>query len=285
MSLQRKDFLKQLFWLGLTPGILKAMNKTNIRQNSIRLIRHATLLIEFNGKTILVDPMFSPKDAMDPIGNSGNTFRFPMVPLPLSEKELADLVTSVDAILVTHLHRDHWDVVAQQTIPKDKRIFCQPNDAEKIRAQGFTHLQPVSHSLEWEGLTIIRTGGRHGLGEMGQKMGEVSGFVIRQEKDSIYIAGDTVWCPEVATALTENKPAITVLNAGGARFLTGGLITMEPEDILQVHHHLPDTQIIAVHMDTVNHCLVKRTDLAKALTEKGIGSGIHIPLDGERILC
>jgi hypothetical protein len=48
----------------------------------------------------------------------------------------------------------------------------------------------------------VRTGGRHGTGEIGEKMGPVSGYVLRGPGEPVvYIAGDTVWCPEVAAAL------------------------------------------------------------------------------------
>jgi hypothetical protein len=36
-------------------------------------------------------------------------------------------------------------------------------------------------------------------------------------------------------------------------------------------------------MDTVNHCLVKRDDLKKYLTEKNLTSRVKIPSDGETI--
>lgn len=59
---------------------------------------------------------------------------------------------------------------------------------------------------------------------------------------------------------------------------------MTPKDILKVYETLPQTKIIAVHMDTVNHCFIKRTDLSKALSEnQQLASQILIPNDGETI--
>lgn len=114
-------------------------------------------------------------------------------------------------------------------------------------------------------------------------MGEVSGFVLSHKKESVYLAGDTIWCESVEKALLKFNPKITVLNAGGAKFLTGEPITMTPNDIKKVQEKLPETQIIAVHMDTVNHCFIKRTDLKKALPDKKLDSKILIPYDGEVI--
>ena len=114
-------------------------------------------------------------------------------------------------------------------------------------------------------------------------MGEVSGFVFTSGNESVYVAGDTIWCEAVEKALSDFKPKVTVLNAGGAKFLTGDPITMTPDDIMKVHEKLPKTKIIAVHMDTLNHCFIKRTDLSKALLQTKLTSYVQIPDDGEMI--
>ena len=64
---------------------------------------------------------------------------------------------------------------------------------------------------------------------------------------------------------------------------TGDPITMTPDDIIQVHEKCPATKIISVHMDTVNHCFIKRVDLVKALSEKKPALKIQIPDDGTDI--
>ena len=241
------------------------------------------MIIEINGKKLLVDPMLSPKNVLDPVQNCGNEIRFPMAELPIGNSELTSLLNEVDAVVITHTHRDHWDVAAQNLIDKNKLIFCQPNDSQEIKEQGVKNVQPISSDLNWEGITINRTSGQHGTGEIGKKMGEVSGFVFSHKKESIYLAGDTIWCEDVEKALLKFEPEITILNAGGAKFLTGDPITMTPDDIIKVQEKLPKTLIIAVHMDTVNHCFIKRTDLRKALADKKLDSKILIPNDGEMV--
>ena len=252
-------------------------------KNTIQLLRHATLYIQIAGLKLLIDPMLSSKEAMDPVQNCGNEKRIPMVDLPITKEDLNTMLKEADAVFVTHTHRDHWDLAAQQSIDKNKPVFCQPADEVKIKEQGFTNVTAIDNKIHWKGITIYRTRGQHGTGETGRSMGVVSGFIFENGDQTIYVAGDTIWCNDVENALHQFKPMITVLNAGGAQFLTGDPITMTPDDIINVHEKLPGTKIIAVHMDTVNHCFIKRTDLVEALEKKGLQPEVIIPVDGEEI--
>lgn len=252
-------------------------------QNSLQLLRHATLLLRLGERTLLVDPMLSPREAMEPIVNSSNEQRIPMVDLPLTGEEVQRITQQIDAVLVTHLHRDHWDEAARAMIPEDTLLFCQPEDVTTLKEQSFRRVQPIDHRLTWGNIRIHRTGGRHGTGEIGKEMGAVSGFVFQTTDCTIYLAGDTIWCPEVQHALNVWNPDWTIVNAGGAQFLEGDPITMTDEDIYQVAHTSPTTQIIAVHMDTVNHCHLTRQRLQEAIKSKGIFDRVWIPEDGEII--
>jgi len=281
--MKRKKFIQSMALLSGAPFLLKANSLTMKESDAIQLVRHATLIVTINGKRILVDPMLSAKDEMDPVGNCGNEIRIPMVELPFGMDRLKSILSEVDALLITHLHRDHWDAAAQKLIDQGMLIFCQPSDESKLRDMGFVNTKPIRDQISWDGLTISRTDGKHGTGEIGQRMGAVSGFVLNDGSQSIYIAGDTIWCDEVKAALEKYKPDVTVLNGGGAQFLSGDPITMTAGDIMKVHQHSSATKIIAVHMDTVNHCFVKRSDLAKVVAENNATSAILIPLDGEVI--
>src|SRR5678815_126902 len=115
-----------------------------------------------------------------------------MVELPITIENVNKLINEADAIVITHIHRDHWDITAQKLISKNKTIFCQPADCEKITEQGFENVTAIDSNINWEGISISRTKGKHGTGEIGKKMGEVSGFVFVYEDESIYVAGDTI---------------------------------------------------------------------------------------------
>lgn len=244
----------------------------------IRLIRHATLLLRLGDRTLLVDPMLSPAGAMNPFMPSPNSQRNPPVPLPDLDLSL------VDAAFVTHTHVDHFDEAAVNALRKDMLIFCQPEDEEKLRTSGFSSVQLVEQNLRSDGIEIFRTGGQHGTGDMGRRMGPVSGFIVRsQDEPSLYIAGDTIWCQEVEEALERHRPEIVIVNAGAAQLTGSDPITMTKEDVAEVCTHLPSATVVAVHMEAINHCRLTRKELEDFVEGEGLSEHVLIPADGEGI--
>ena len=59
---------------------------------------------------------------------------------------------------------------------------------------------------------------------------------------------------------------------------------MDMEDILKFVRNAPH-QVIANHMEAVNHCPTTRQDLRNALKAKNLLEKVFIPEDGETILC
>lgn len=250
----------------------------------IQFIRHATFVFEAAGTKVMVDPMLGHAGTAPPIPDTPNQKPNPLVELPLEDEDLARLVGDVDAVLVTHTHADHWDEEAQNRIPAGKPVLCQPEDQTKVSESGFSNIFPIDPELDWNGLRLIRTGGQHGTEEIGARMAPVSGFVVLAEgSPSLYIAGDTIWCEEVEETLKTHAPDIVVVNAGAAQFLEGDPITMTAEDVAQVCCTIPEAQVIAVHMDSINHCLLTKPGLEESLQARGIADNVEIPADGKTL--
>jgi len=233
----------------------------------VTLIRNATIILELSGRRILVDPMLDAARARPPIENTANPVPNPTVGLPFPAEEV---VRGVDAVLVTHRHRDHFDGTAERLLPRDVPTFCQPDDASAFSDLGLD-VRPVGDTLDWNGLTIRRVPGRHGSGAVAEALAPVSGFVL----DDLYLAGDTVWYEDVAETIERFSPRVAIVNAGGASFLEGGLIVMGIDDVREVASRVP--VVVCVHMEALNHCFLSRDELAAAVP------GVVIPRDGETV--
>lgn len=245
----------------------------------LRLVRHATLLVETAGLRLLVDPMLGPPGAMPAVEGTPNQRANPLVALPMDP---AEVVSGLDALVVTHTHSDHLDPAALSVLPRGVPVLCQPEDADRLRDEGFAEVRPVGGQLEIGGLRVSRTGGRHGTGELGERMGPVSGFVLAAaDEPTLYLAGDTIWCPEVERALADHHPAVVVVNAGAAQLLEGDPITMAAPDVAAVARALPEAAVVAVHMEAVNHCLLTRAGLLAALEADGLVGRVAMPADGD----
>jgi len=249
---------------------------------NIQLLRHATMRIEWNGNYYLLDPMLSPAGTFDATFNTTPVLRNPLVELPVPQEQAA----SADAVLVTHRHPDHWDEAASALLSRKLPILCQLEDAEAFVQEGFEQVQGLAsgESSQLHDLRISRTGGHHGYGAIGQLMGTVSGFVLNDGKQKLYIAGDTVWCEEVGAVLDQYEPDVTVLFAGEARFIGSGAITMGLNDIIQVLGRAPQTKVVIAHMEAWNHCGLTRESLLRDLALEGFADRVFIPADGELVM-
>ena len=245
----------------------------------LRLIRHATIVIEIGGHRLLIDPLLGPAGSQPPIPDSANDRRNPLVELPIAA---TDVVAGISAVLITHLHPDHIDMPAIELL-RGTTVLCQPGDVRQLTAGGLTPT-PVPNGVDAAGIRIMRTGGRHGTGAIGREMGEVSGFVFSADREpTVYLAGDTVWCAEVESALSEHQPDVIVVNAGAARFVAGDPITMDIPDVLAVCAAAPEAVVVAVHMEAINHCGLTRTVLRDAADAAGFAGRVLTPADGETL--
>ena len=238
----------------------------------LTLVRNATLLLELAGRRLLVDPSLDDAGARPPVESTPNQRPNPLVPLPFPAEEI---VGGLDAVIVTHLHRDHLDATGERLLPREVPVFCQPDDAERLRALGLD-ARPVEAELGWDGWRLTRTGGHHGTGEIGEALAPVSGFVLRAPGEPVlYLAGDTIWCAEVETAIREHEPRVAVVNGSGARFLEGDPIVMTGDDVAEVAARVPT--VVVVHLEAINHCLETRADVRARVP------AALVPEDGETL--
>ncbi len=243
----------------------------------IQLIRNATFRMTYADRQLLADPFLSEKHTIKSFaGISPN----PLVDLPCTPQEV---VAEVEMVIVSHLHPDHFDPPAQALLPKDIPLFCQPGDETKLEVRGFEAVTVVKRSTDWQGITLTRTPGQHGVGVWAERMGDVSGFIFRAKGEpTVYWAGDTIWYPPVEQVIADTQPDIIITHSSGAKFGDSDPIVMDAEQTIAVCRAAPQAVVIAIHMETLDHGTVSRADLRALADAEGIQSDrLLIPADGE----
>src|ERR1041385_6886469 len=143
--MNRRTFVMNV---GLFAGLFSFFNVfAKKKSTSIYFLRHATFILEIGGVRFLVDPMLGAKDSMDAVKITRHSFRIPMVELPISEDQLKQELKSIDAVIVTHTHRDHWDESARKLLPSTITLIGQPADKETLIAQGFSNLLLIENQI------------------------------------------------------------------------------------------------------------------------------------------
>lgn len=262
---------------------------------SMQHIRNATVKLTSGDTTFLIDPMFAEVGAYEGFPATYRSWlRNPLTPLPMPVK---DIIEDVDAVILTHTHLDHWDKAAQDALPKDIPFYVQnEEDSKAIREQGFTNVRIMKPTDEFGGIKLDRTETQHGTKEMyadpeaGKALGEVMGVVFTTPKGKkVYLVADTIWFQGVDDAISKHDPDIIIINAGGAaydsnsKFKDDPFIIMGKEDVLKATKAAPDADIVAIHMDAINHMTVDRKDLSEYVRKQGIRDKVLIPFDGEKI--
>lgn len=249
----------------------------------IHQVRNATILLTYGDRTFLIDPFLAEKEAYPAFaGTADSHLRNPRVDL----KTPMETILDVDAVIVTHLHMDHWDEAAVRLIPKDMPIFAQDySDAQLLGLQGFANVTPLARETKFGRVTMTRTRGQHGsdaaLDAAGARLGSVCGVVFRAEGErTLYLAGDTVWNDMVKRNLETFRPEVVIVNAGDAQIEGLGSIIMGKEDVKRVFE-ATGAQIVASHMEAVNHCRLSRAELRDFAAANGMDGRLSVPENDE----
>lgn len=245
----------------------------------IRLYRSATILIRYGGKSFLIDPYFAEKFSLSSYAGKS---RNPMVGLPMSKEEIME---NIDAVIISHLHSDHFDTVAQKSISKNMPIICQTGDLASIKNMGFENVTEIKNTYNYGQITIKRISGQHGTGEVLKELGDVSGFYFSTEKEpDLYWAGDTILTEDIKELLKQKEPDVIVTHSCGATWGNNTKIVMDEYQTVKVCEILPRSQVVATHMDTLDHSTISRIELRKYAEMNGISERqLLIPADGEKI--
>jgi L-ascorbate metabolism protein UlaG (beta-lactamase superfamily) len=223
--------------------------------DSLTFIGTATVLLRLGPFTLLTDPNFLHKGQWTFVGQG-------LVSRRRTEPAMqpADL-PRLNAVVLSHLHGDHFDRIASRELPRDVPILTTAHAAHRLHRRGFR--QPValatwsSETLTDGGatLTVTAVPARHAPGLLASILPPVMGSILEYRAGTdarplrIYLSGDTILHDDLAQ-IRDRYPDLdlAVLHLGGTRVL-GVLVTLDATQGVRLLNLLRPANTVPVHYD------------------------------------
>lgn len=144
----------------------------------VTYVGHATVLVDLDGTRLLTDPIL--RGRVGPLVRHG--------PLPAMET-----VEAIDAVLISHLHRDHVDVASLRRLGHAVRMIVPAGSRRFFERHGFSAMTELApgESSPVGNLTVTAVEARHDGGRRRHvAKAQPLGFLVRGQR-SVYFAGDT----------------------------------------------------------------------------------------------
>ncbi|HET7684757.1 MAG TPA: MBL fold metallo-hydrolase [Marmoricola sp.] len=255
---------------------------------SLEFVGTATTLLRLGPFTLLTDPNFLHRGQRAYLGKGLFSKR-------LTEPSLqpADL-PSYDAVLLSHLHGDHFDRIARRELDRQPPVITTPEAADRLRSWGFSQAQGMQ---TWESTTfssgqsslrITSTPGQHAPGLAQPLLPPVMGSVLELQQPGepsfrVYVTGDTLyrdWLREVTER--HGRLDAMVIHLGGTRAF-GILVTMDADqggDLVQL---LEPAVTVPVHHDDYTVFRSPLSDFRAAWQRRGLPGELRVVHRGETI--
>lgn len=271
------------------PKIVPSIEKLNVdsffeNQNgfSFTWFGHSTLLLNLDGKAILIDPMFSDVPAPHPaLGNS----RY--------QKELptdVDQLPNIDYVLISHDHYDHLDYKSIQKLKDKASKFFVPLGLGRHLIDWGVPQTAVKEFDWWEELKVNEfnfalTPARHfsGRGLTNRCSTLWGSWVIQSKNNNIYFSGDSGYGGHFKQIGEQFGPFdLAFLECGQYNELWPD-VHMMPEETVQAAKDLNTKSMMPIHWGSFTLALHTWTDpIERIIIEaKKMGIPIIAPKIGE----
>jgi L-ascorbate metabolism protein UlaG (beta-lactamase superfamily) len=215
---------------------------------------NATTLLRLGPFTLLTDPNFVHRGQRVYLGKGLFTTR-------LTEPALQPTqLPALDAIVLSHMHGDHWDRIATRSLPRDLPVVTTPQAAGTLVNRGFREAFDLSPWEQYEfirdthTLRITAVPGVHGPGPFAKLLPPVMGSVLELVRGGEvswrgYISGDTIYRPFLGEVLQRCGPLDVVIpHLGGTKAL-GFTVTMDGRQGADLVELLKPPVTVPIHYD------------------------------------
>ena len=226
--------------------------KTVTERPRVTWIGHATLLVQWQGKTILTDPHFTRRAS--PVGWAGPERA---VPPPLAVEELPP----VDVVIISHDHYDSLDTESIQQLAAlhpGAMFFVPLGIGPWLISKGVTASQVMEldwwDETEYKGLTITATPVQHWCRRSPWDTNEKlwAGWAVKGDGVNFFFAGDSGYTPhfkEVGERLGPFDLAAIPIGAYEPRWFMR-FAHISPDESVQVHQDVRAKRSVAMHWGT-----------------------------------
>jgi len=253
----------------------------------VTFVGNATTLISYGDLTLLTDPNFLHRGQRAYLG-------YGLVSKRLREPALTiDELPPLDAILLSHMHGDHWDRTAQKHLDRELPVLTTPEATSRLQHRGFGRSVGLrtwdTHEIVKGSSRVVVTAlpGRHAPGWTRRLLPAVMGSMLEFGSDDgtarrrIYVSGDTLLIDELAEIPVRFEAVDAgILHLGGTRLPAGrrlpfGLtVTMDGRQGAELVDRLNLPRAIPVHYDDYAVFASPLTDWTQEMARRGLGDRI-----------
>lgn len=249
-------------------------------EDSLVFVGNATVLLRLGGFTVLTDPTFVHRHEKVSIGYGMHTTR-----LTDPAMDVADL-PPLDLVLLSHLHGDHFDQVAERDLDHDLPVVTTAQAAAGLAERGFTRTVGTGtwdRVLVRRGgrtLSITATPARHGPGVTDLVLPDVNGSVLETDGldgpvRRVWVSGDTLVHDDLAE-IPRRHPVLDLglVHLGGTRVL-GLLVTMDAEQGVEAVRTVGPRAVVPVHYDDYDVFTSGLEEFLAATAAAGLRDRVH----------
>jgi L-ascorbate metabolism protein UlaG (beta-lactamase superfamily) len=257
-------------------------------EGSVQFIGTATVLIRYQGFTILTDPNFLHKGDHVHLGYGITSERLTNPAIDL------DKLPPIDLVVLSHMHEDHFDKLVQERLDKNIPIITTKEAAEKLKRLGFKRGYGLS---KWDKVDVekgearlrITAGpGRHGKAGMQALLPSVMGSVLDFGPNTttpsyrMYVSGDTLVYDDLKN-IPQRFPGIdlALLHLGGTRILGVFKVTMDGRDGVQLMQIVQPRHAIPIHYNDYDVFKSPLADFAREVKAAGLEQQVTYLAHGE----